>query len=711
MIRTLISNTARAGRIFGALAFSASLLSAQNFKASKVEVDLSAGGAGFHRRPDPLRTKLTNSGLLGFHITENIWNHWSLEQSFTSTIGADLLLSRAPDVNFMRQDFNQRTRTFMFNPVYNFTERTARIRPFVTMGMGAISYSPTSQAKDVAIALRPYPAANLDTSTKFGVNYGGGLKARITDLISLRFDIRGLTSGAPTFGLPSTGPVGSFYIPNTGRAHSIQTSGGIGFNFGGDAGGGASAPSPTTSRVFRLDSIAANPAGPIKPGSSSLLTTKLTDSKNSRNVVWEWTVNGVPQPNAKGPEFRFDPTAAGTYVVKVTATDGKTSASESYTMVVEEPKARVFKLDPIQSSSSSILTGESAQLSTKLNDSANSPTTVYEWTVNGVKQEGANGPTFRFTPPGPGTYTITVTAKDGDVTSTETFVIVVKEATPLTLTSAADKLEVKAGDPVGLTAQGTQSDYSGKLTYNWKASEGTITPGSNGSATLNTGAVQFDPAGQFRPQNKAVTLTASVTDERGRTATAAPITVRVTRDPQTMRLDDVIFGNGSTRVNNCGKRILIDELAAIVNNNPDVEVLLIGHKDSAEHAAATVRRTKNGKRITVAAANGLDRERVLNVAAVISAGTGICGNCALERIKVDWVGTDQTSEHRAGFCGTSSRNKSEERPSDEVAADDAAAKNRRVEIWIVPKGGAMPGAAKAPKPAPMSAIKSRGCPK
>jgi len=681
---------------------------AQNFNASKVEVDLGIGGAGFHKRPDPLQTKLTNSGLINFHLTENLWNHWSLEQSYTSTIGADLLLSRVPGVNFMRQDFNQRTSTFMFNPVYHFTDNGSRIRPFVTMGLGAISYSPTKDAKKVATALLPFPAANLDTSTRFGVNYGGGVKARLTNLISLRFDIRGLTSGAPTFGLPATGPTGSFFIPAGGRAHSIQTTGGIGFHFGGDrsSGGGVSTAS---SRTYRLDPIAANPPGPIKTGSPSILTTKLTDSKNSDKSVWEWTVNGVPQPNAKGPEFRFDPVAPGSYAIKVTATDGKMSASESYTMAVVDPVSREFKLTPITSRpSGAIFAGQYADLSTTLNDTAKATTTVYEWTVNGVRQEGANGPDFKFTPPGPGTYTITVTAKDGAFTSTETIVIVVKEAPPLTITSSVDKNEIKAGDTARLTAQGSQSDYSGKLTYNWKASDGAVSGGgSSGSGTFDSRQVQFDPAGQFRQQNKTVTFTASVTDERGRSATAAPVTVRVTRDPQAMRLDDVIFGSGSSRVNNCGKRILIDELSAIVNNNPDVEVLLIGHKDEAEHGST--RRLKNGKRVAIA--NGVDRERVLNVAAVISAGKGICGTCALDRIKVDWVGTDQTSEHRAGFCGTSSRNKSEERKSDEVAADDAAAKNRRVEIWIVPKGMSMPGAAKAPKPAPVKAIQLRGCPK
>jgi len=158
-------------------------------------------------------------------------------------------------------------------------------------------------------------------------------------------------------------------------------------------------------------------------------------------------------------------------------------------------------------------------------------------------------------------------------------------------------------------------------------------------------------------------------------------------------LDDIIYGKGSARVNNCGKRILIDELSAIVNSNPDVDVLLIGHRDESEKSA------------------GIDRARTINAAAVISAGKGICGNCALERIKVDWVGTDQSSEQRAGFCGTSSRNKSEERKADEIAADDAAAKNRRVEVWIVPKGMALPAAAKNPRPAPAKEIRLKGCPK
>jgi len=683
----------RTGRFVAALVLSASSIPAQTGTASKVDIDVAVGHNGFHKRPDPLSTKLTDAGLFGLRVTQNIWNHWSLEQSFTSTIGADLLLNRIPGSSVNRQDFNQRTYTFMFNPVYHLTPADARVRPFVTMGLGAVSFSPTGDAQQAALALRPFPAANLGNSTVFGVNYGGGVKARLTRMFSLRFDIRGVSSGAPTFGLPATGPVGSFYIPPGGRAHQIQTTGGVMMSFGGRDSGTAAGPA-RGGRVFRLDAIAANPTSPIRTGTPSQLTTNLTDSKSSKNVIWDWTVNGTKQPSATGPSFRFDPVAPGTYEIQVTAMDGKTSDTAKYTMVVQDPEKRTFELGPLQANPQSpIWVGESTTFTATLNDSAKSSSAVCEWTVNGVKQPNASGTTFRFTPTGPGTYTIVVTCRDGAATTSQSYTLVVKEIPPLTITSSADRMEVKAGETVRLAAQANQTDYSGPLTYSWRASEGTVSGGgSSGSGSLNTTPVQFDPAGQFRTQNKTVTVTASVTDRRGRTATAQPITIRVTRDAQIMRLDDVIFGKGSARVNNCGKRILIDELSAIVNNNPDVEVLLIGHRDASERGL-------------------VDRARTLNTAAVISAGKGICGTCALERIKVDWVGADQTSEHRAGFCGTSSRNKSEERKADEIAADDAAAQNRRVEIWIVPKGMTMPSAAKDPKPAPVKAIQALGCPK
>jgi flagellar motor protein MotB/opacity protein-like surface antigen len=603
----------RAGRLaaFGLLA---TLLPAQDLRPAKIEWDVFAGGQLFHKRGDPLRTKLLNSAVIGTRLTQNLWNHWSLEQSFSGSTLADLTLQTIPGASASRTNFEHRVWQFGFNPVYHLTPRESRVRPYFTLGLSVLNYNITDEGRSAALALRPFAAANLRSETKPGLNYGGGIKARITDLMSLRFDVRGLWTGNPNFGLPGSGPAGALFIPNNGSMNGMQVTGGIGFNFGKGrapakatptpAPAPAPAPAPKAERTFRLGSISARPSTTVWVGESIDHTVEVTDTAPSGSVVYEWTVDGKPVLGASGPSFRFTPSAPGTYQVAVTAKDGA------------------------------------------------------------------------------------LTSSAGPLTDTA------KAVTPLTLSAATSKTDLKATDTADVRATADGGEYGGRIRYRWTASEGTITPTDQPTARYDASSVTWDPAQMFRPQSKTITITVTATDERNRSERAT-LQLRLTRDPQAMRLDDLIFANGSGRVNNCGKRILIDELYALLANNPDLEVLLIGHSDAAE-AKKTPR---------------VDRERVLNVAAVLSAGTGICTKCELTRIKVDWVGTDQTSDYRSGFCGTSSRQKSDERKADEIAADDAAAKNRRVEIWVLPKGIALPAAAKDPKPAPAAAIKARGCPR
>ena len=102
----------------------------------------------------------------------------------------------------------------------------------------------------------------------------------------------------------------------------------------------------------------------------------------------------------------------------------------------------------------------------------------------------------------------------------------------------------------------------------------------------------------------------------------------------------------------------------------------------------------------------LDEQRVLNAAAVLSGGTATCGNLDPSHIRVDWVGTDQTSETKPGLCGTS--NIKERKGSQTSEAD----KNRRVEVYLVPRNStAMPPAVKNVKPLPEDEVKPLGCPK
>ena len=96
---------------------------------------------------------------------------------------------------------------------YNFllyaTPEGSRIRPFATGGVQFSSFVP--------------PGASVyygNQITKFGVNYGGGIKMRVTEIIGLRFDFREYNTGQP------------FKLTNTpGRLNQLEASVGAAFLF------------------------------------------------------------------------------------------------------------------------------------------------------------------------------------------------------------------------------------------------------------------------------------------------------------------------------------------------------------------------------------------------------------------------------------------------------------------------------------------------
>ena len=113
--------------------------------------------------------------------------------------------------------------------------------------------------------------------------------------------------------------------------------------------------------------------------------------------------------------------------------------------------------------------------------------------------------------------------------------------------------------------------------------------------------------------------------------------------------------------------------------------MLVGHIDRSEPAA-----------------RGLDRLRVLNTAAVLSANKGNCAALEPGRIRADWVGTMET-EYKETPSGVSGAPQNE-RPGDRINPNDPRMRNRRVEIWFVPPGGAMPASVKEVRPVPVQTV-------
>ena len=76
--------------------------------------------------------------------------------------------------------------------MYNFlayaTPEGARIRPFATGGVHFSTFYPPGAC-----------VFNGNGTTKFGYNYGGGIKVRLTDMFIGRVDVRDYTNGKPDF--------------------------------------------------------------------------------------------------------------------------------------------------------------------------------------------------------------------------------------------------------------------------------------------------------------------------------------------------------------------------------------------------------------------------------------------------------------------------------------------------------------------------------
>jgi len=356
----------------------------------------------------------------------------------------------------------------------------------------------------------------------------------------------------------------------------------------------------------------------------------------------------------------------------------------------------------ISASSTSVCPGESVRLHSNASD-ANGHTLSYQWSVNGNAQGGGTGADFNFTPDSAGDYRVGLhvsdTASDhpagpADATAISIHVGVYNRPTAGGLT--ADPAVIDRGKTSALHVNATGSECGGALNYSWAASEGTAT-GSGANAQYDSSGVSFNEGDRSRPQSKQVTVTATVTDSKGGSANAST-NITVNLGVQVRHFGDIVFPKGSARVNNCGKRVLIEQLYPMLASNSNFDVVLVGHIDTGE--APKSRSSKVGR--------NLDKERVLQTAAVLSGGSGTCTSLDTSRIKGVWVGATQETEALPTSC-TISTTAPKERKGAELDANEA--KNRRVEIWLVPKGMSLPPAARDAKELPAAELKKIGCPK
>ena len=326
-----------------------------------------------------------------------------------------------------------------------------------------------------------------------------------------------------------------------------------------------------------------------------------------------------------------------------------------------------------------ICEGETAHVTATNN--APSSQFAYSWAVNGqpVGQSTSQQPSFTFDSTGKaaGAYQIAVKAIGNgfNPASAET-TINVRPYEPPTGTVQANPAQIHVGDKSTLSANFTGQCGGPIQPPTFTTSEGTIQGDQFDSTT-----VQFDPANNAE-QRKTVTITAKAVDNKS--AGTATTTIEVIKDAvpaAAIRLPDVLFPENSARVNNCGKRILLEQLRSYFERDPGGTAVLVGHSSSGEAA-------------------GIAEKRAQNAAAVITAGTGVCLAIPKTQVEVSWPGVEQNGVgFESGFCQSS------------VGAASTASEMRRVEVWFVPSGGKLPTSVTNNQSASTLSLSGLGCPK
>ncbi len=612
-----------------------------------IEIDPFGGVSAWGTVTPGLGEKLVDGGVGGLRLAVNP-NRWLGLELWADYSTANVEFRQSSGINpatgtaLPTYSFGSRNYTFGFNPIFNLKPRGSRVQPYLTVGVDGIQFTPT----DTAEALARTPANN---ALYHASNLNDNLQVGINYGGGVKFHLSdhwGLRFDAR--GLWSRNP--TYDLPN--------------FPNGGvyiPARNKLNGVQGTLGLVYYLGQTKCPPMPAPPPPPAPLPTPTITGGEGAicqgkpvtlhanvagpagHTLQYAWTMNGQAQ-GSNSPDLTFTPNNTGSFNMQVTVTDMTPPPAP-----MERPRnisVRCWVQPP--------------------------------------------------TPPPASPVTATATLTVNDTTPTITSVT----ANPDTLACAANTTGTHTAN---LTGNASPSACGGNLTYKWTVSEGSVSNDTNANATFDASTLNFE--GGAQGQTKTVTATLTVSDDTGKTASQTA-TVTVNCQPSFVRLDDVVFAKNNTRVNNCGKRVLIDDAAPRVAGG-DYDIVLVGHRDSDESANPVgMTRSRRGRGRGMQGGHPLDEQRVLDCAGVLSGGTGTCAKVDPSRIRVDWVGTDQTSEIKPGLCATS--NLKERRGAQTTAAD----KNRRVEVYLVPRNSqSLPPAVKNIKPLPEREVRALGCPK
>ena len=143
--------------------------------------------------------ELGNGMRIGGRMSFDFRSYFSHEIAYTWQ-RAKFRVTTSDGVTTTASESNIGIHNYYYNFVAHATRRDSAVRPFVTGGGGMSSFT--------------YPGYSTFSrgDTKFGYNYGAGIKFRLSDKYGLRFDVRDHVTGKP------------YFDDLDGRLHNVETS-------------------------------------------------------------------------------------------------------------------------------------------------------------------------------------------------------------------------------------------------------------------------------------------------------------------------------------------------------------------------------------------------------------------------------------------------------------------------------------------------------
>lgn len=294
----------------------------------------------------------------------------------------------------------------------------------------------------------------------------------------------------------------------------------------GGGGGGASTPSPSTPAVNQAPVASAGQPQSVSSGTTVTLNASASTDANGDALQYEWLTVSRPASStatlsnitAVSPSFIAD--QPGSYVFKVTVSDGRLSSTATVTITVSSPQTNV---PPVAhaGAAQNVVTGSTVTLDGRASSDADGNTLSYAWSF--TNKPGSSTATLsnpasaqpQFVADVSGTYTLSLSVSDGSASSSASVTITAVAANVAPVAHAGNARAVLTGTPVTLNG-GASTDANGDtLSYSWS-----LLNKPNGSTASLSSAQTATPA--FTP-DLAGTYVAQLTVSDGQLSASATV--------------------------------------------------------------------------------------------------------------------------------------------------------------------------------------------